>query len=215
MKNLMKSTRALLLQSLAVVLVVFAFTGCDPASPTSDPFSDGLVARGTVQQIGSSSLTVNATDYAVTGNTEFVRPLTGLSDLSVGKKVAMKYEKKNGAMQALAVGNDDGEEDDGDDDEQEGDHQDEDEQEVSGSVSEVGADFLVVSDTTLQVNGNTEFEEGYTALSDVQTGDQAEVEYETQSDGTNVALEVEKDDGDEGDDDDDHQDGDDDDGDEE
>lgn len=77
-------------------------------------------------------------------------------------------------------------------------------EEVSGTVDDVGADYVVLNDMRFSVNGDTEFEEGYGSLSDVQTGDQAEVEYEARG-NENVALGIEKggDDGEEGDDDDD------------
>jgi hypothetical protein len=63
------------------------------------------------------------------------------------------------------------------------------ENEISGTVEEVGADFLTVDATRYDVTSETVYE-GYTALSDVQVGDAVDIEYEDRE-GGRFAVEIE------------------------
>jgi hypothetical protein len=62
-------------------------------------------------------------------------------------------------------------------------------QEISGTVEEIGDDFVVVDGTTYTVTADTEYE-GYTGLDDIAVGDPVDIEYEDRS-GERVALEIE------------------------
>lgn len=66
----------------------------------------------------------------------------------------------------------------------------EDEKEIEGVVEAVGEDFVTVDGVRYTVTNETDFEEGYTSLSDVAIDDQVEVEYEEHN-GERVALGVE------------------------
>ena len=63
------------------------------------------------------------------------------------------------------------------------------EKEVSGTVEEVGADYLIVDGITYEVTSRTEYE-GITGLSDLAVGMEVEVEYE-ENGGTRTAVEIE------------------------
>ena len=66
----------------------------------------------------------------------------------------------------------------------------ENEQEVQGFVEAKGENELTVDGISYLVTADTEFDEPYTSLEDVNVGDEVEIEYEENSTGR-VALEVE------------------------
>lgn len=65
----------------------------------------------------------------------------------------------------------------------------ENEKEVTATIEEVGADFLVADAIRYEVTGDTEFD-GFDSLEDLSVGDEVEIEYEENSGGRR-AVEIE------------------------
>lgn len=76
-----------------------ALAGCDALE---DVFGGDQEVTGTVEQVGTDFLTVDAIRYAVTADTEF-EGFTGLADLEVGDEVGVEYEDRSGERVALEI----------------------------------------------------------------------------------------------------------------
>ncbi len=84
---------------LTLALFLIGFTGCDTLEGV---FGGDQEITGTVEEVGANYLTVDATRYAVTPQTEF-DGYARLSDISVGDRVKVEYEERNGERFALEI----------------------------------------------------------------------------------------------------------------
>ncbi len=84
-----------------VILLVGVLAGCD-ALESINPFDNEKEVTGTVEAVDTASLTVDGIAYAVTADTEF-DGYADLSEVTVGDKVEVEYEEKNGGRQAKEV----------------------------------------------------------------------------------------------------------------
>ncbi|MBT8399141.1 MAG: DUF1344 domain-containing protein [Rhodothermia bacterium] len=82
-------------------LLVGVLAGCD-ALESINPFDNEKEVTGTVEAVDTSSLTVDGIAYAVTSDTEF-DGYADLSEVSVGDKVEVEYDEKNGGREAKEV----------------------------------------------------------------------------------------------------------------
>ena len=88
-----------ILPGLLLALFLVGTTGCDAFE---DVFGDEAEATGTVEAVSATSITVDATAYAVTAETEF-EGYTGIDDIEVGDEVEIEYEDRNGERVALEI----------------------------------------------------------------------------------------------------------------
>ena len=87
------------LSALFLVTVLAGSTGCDALE---DAFGDEAEAAGTVEAVDATSITVEATTYAVTAETEY-EGYAGIGDVEVGDEVEIEYEDRGGELVALEV----------------------------------------------------------------------------------------------------------------
>ncbi|MDX1429147.1 MAG: DUF5666 domain-containing protein [Rhodothermales bacterium] len=90
-----------ILSALVVLLLGFQLAGCD-ALESINPFDNEKEVTGTVEAVDAASLTVDGISYAVTDNTKF-DGYADLSEVSVGDKVEVEYEERNGGREAKEV----------------------------------------------------------------------------------------------------------------
>ena len=89
------------LGALALLLSVVGLSGCDTVEGV---FGGDNEVTGVVESVDASSLTVDATRYAVDANTTFEAPYTALADVQVGDEVEIDYEDRAGERVALEIG---------------------------------------------------------------------------------------------------------------
>ena len=94
----MYRTNSSLLRGLIALLLVFGLAGCD----AFEVFDREKEVSGTVEEVGTDYLIVDAITYQVTSQTEF-EGLTGLADLEVGVEVEVEYEENGGTRTAVEV----------------------------------------------------------------------------------------------------------------
>jgi hypothetical protein len=94
MRAIPKATATFLLTLLSAGL-----SGCDALG---DLFGGDAEVTGDVSEIGADYLTVEATRYEVTPETEF-EGFTGLSEISVGDTVGIEYDVRDGARVAIEI----------------------------------------------------------------------------------------------------------------
>ncbi len=87
------------LMGFALVLFLLGFTGCDTFEGV---FGGDQETTGTVEQVGTNYLVVDAIRYAVTPQTEF-DGYARLADVSVGDRVKVEYEDRSGERFALEI----------------------------------------------------------------------------------------------------------------
>ena len=88
------------LTSLALVLLVFTTAGCDTFE---DIFENEKEAAGTVEEVGTDFVVVDAIRYIVTDDTEY-EGISSLAELSVGDEVEIEYEERSdGTREALEI----------------------------------------------------------------------------------------------------------------
>ena len=80
-------------------LLILGFSGCDMIEGA---FGNESETEGTVDAVGPASITVDATPYAVTVDTEY-EGYTGIEDVQVGDEVEIEYEDGDGGFVALEV----------------------------------------------------------------------------------------------------------------
>lgn len=94
------------------LLIAFLLTGSTGCDAIEDVFDSELEVAGTVEAVGPTSITLDATVYAVTDETEY-EGYTGIDGVRVGDEVEIEYEEQDSGLVALEVeGPEEGESDD-------------------------------------------------------------------------------------------------------